>query len=85
MSEQPQEEVLPPDWNKDLPVITHLTKPSSEQPQEEWTTETVHKLFRQSWQAPELFKLIADAHNAAVAAAYEKGKQNGVREHYVGK
>lgn len=52
---------------------------------DEWTEDTVHRLFRRHWQSSEAFKLIADAHNAAVKEAYEKGKQDGIREHYVGK
>ncbi len=77
------------DTMSDQPQLAKATTEGEEiyyvppgQPQE-WTPEYVQTLV-----AKNIFtdaKIIANAHNAAIKAAYEKGKQDGIREHYVGK
>ncbi len=54
------------------------TKPTGE-----WTADKIPACL-QSITAHD-WGLIADAHNAAVKEAYQKGKRDGIREHYVGK
>lgn len=51
----------------------------------EWTADADGVLLPLHRFIGQYAKEIAEAHNAAVQEAYEKGKQDGVREHYVGK
>ena len=51
----------------------------------EWTADADGVLLPLHRFIGQYAKEIAEAHNATVKEAYEKGKQDGVREHYVGK
>ena len=67
-SEQPQRsEPLPPDWNKDLPVITHMTDTS-----DQWTPEWIKQHIHIVGMKKEVAAAICAAHNAALAAERKK-------------
>ncbi len=81
-------------WMRDEVLHQRLTcecgkciKWRKEQPTGEWTYEKVAGLLGMSEERSSNYNLVVlrDAHNAAVKEAYEKGKQDGIREHYVGK